>query len=136
MIRHSIVETSERTQVVDVTEKALSMVREVVDGLAFFYIPHTTASLLLCEDDSELRADLAKVAGQWLADCRPFRHIRKNNPNTEAHVLSAFGGTGVIVAIDGGRPDLGTYQNILFLEMDGPKKRELRCKIIQGMTNP
>jgi thiamine phosphate synthase YjbQ (UPF0047 family) len=58
-------------------------------------------------------------------------HIRNNNPNTEAHVLSAFAGTGVTVAIEKGEPDLGTYQNILLLEMDGPKKREVRCKIMR-----
>jgi len=34
------------------------------------------------------------------------------------------------VAIAAGQLDLGRYQNILLLEMDGPKQREIRCQIV------
>jgi secondary thiamine-phosphate synthase enzyme len=102
----------------------------VAGGLALFYVPHTTAALLMCEDDEELRADLVRVARGWLGVCRPFTHIRNNNPNAEAHLLSAFGGHAVAVAIEHGGLDLGIYQNLLLLEMDGPKQREIRCKIV------
>ncbi|MFN8418680.1 MAG: YjbQ family protein [Anaerolineae bacterium] len=47
-------------------------------------------------------------------------------------MFSAMMGTSVVVAISGGKLDLGTYQNLLFVELDGPKKREIRCKVIAG----
>ena len=130
MIAKTTVETHEKAEVINVTDKLAGLIGDISDGLAFFYTPHTTAALLMCEDDDELRDDLVRVAENWLADCRPFKHIRNNNPNTEAHVLSAFGGTGLTVAIENGKLDLGTYQNALLLEMDGPKMREIRCKVI------
>ncbi len=65
-------------------------------------VPHTTGTLLMCEDDAGLRNDLARVAENWLAACRPFTHIRKNNPNAEAHILSAFGGHGLTVTVEAG----------------------------------
>ena len=132
MIKKTHVQTEAHTQVLNVTGQLLQMVVGVTDGIALFYIPHTTATLIINEDDEELRRDFEKIAQNWLADCRPFAHIRKNNPNTEAHVFSAFGGHSLLIAIDDGKPDLGTYQNILLLEMDGPKQREIRCKIIAG----
>ncbi len=127
------ISTHAKTEVINVTEQVAAMVQEsgVAEGLAHLYVPHTTAALILCEDDAELREDIVKVAEEWLADLRPFKHIKKNNPNTEAHVLSAAAGTGVTLAVVNGAPDLGTYQNVLFLEMDGPKEtRQIRCQVI------
>jgi len=132
MIKKTTVQTGADVQVINVMPQIAELAAGAADGLALFYIPHTTAALLVCEDDAELRADLERVARHWLAACRPFAHRRNNNPNTEAHVLSAFGGHGVTVAIEAGRLDLGKYQNILLLEMDGPKQREIRCKIVGG----
>jgi len=94
--------------------------------------PHTTAALLLGEDDAELRRDLVRAADRWLRDCGPFSHIRKYNPNAEAHILSAFGGNGLVVAVENGRLDLGAYQNALLLELDGPKEREIRAAALVG----
>jgi len=130
MIKKTTVETHQKVEVINVTQQLTELTGDVSDGIALFYIPHTTAALLMCEDDDKLRDDLVRVAENWLADCRPFKHIRRNNPNTEAHVLSAFGGTGLTVAIEDGKLDLGNYQNALLLEMDGPKQREIRCKVI------
>ncbi len=124
------VPTDGKTAVINVTGPLREMVHGVREGLAYFYVPHTTAALIICEDDADLRQDLVKVAEHWLAGLRPFKHVRKDNPNTEAHVISAFGGAGVTVAIIDGRLDLGTYQNILLIELDGPKERQVRCQVI------
>ena len=97
MIAKTTVETHEKVEVINVTDRLAELIGDISDGLAFFYTPHTTAALLMCEDDDELRDDLIRVAENWLADCRPFKHIRNNNPNTEAHVLSAFGSTGLTI---------------------------------------
>lgn len=130
MITKTTVETHRKIEVINVTQQLAELVGGVSDGIALFYIPHTTAALLVCEDDAELRNDLVRVAENWLADCRPFTHIRRDNPNAEAHILSAFGGTGLMIAVEDGKLDLGTYQNALMLELDGPKQREIRCKMI------
>ena len=132
MIRAIQIQTSQHIEVINVTEQLAEMVHDVADGLALFYIPHTTAALIINEDDQELRDDFVKIAKNWLAACRPFAHIRKNNPNTEAHVFSAFAGNSITLAIEAGDLDLGSYQNILLLEMDGPKRREIRCKVVRS----
>jgi secondary thiamine-phosphate synthase enzyme len=124
------VDTAGKTGVVNVTERLAGLVDGTEDGIALFFIPHTTAALILSEDDAELREDFTKVAENWLADLKPFKHIRKNNPNTEAHVLSAFGGASILLSITDGKLDLGTYQNVMLLEMDGPKTRQIHCKIL------
>jgi secondary thiamine-phosphate synthase enzyme len=130
MIKRAFVETEQKTQVINITAQLADMVAGMPDGLALFYTLHTTVTLLISEDDPELRDDLIRAATNLLASCRAFKHVRSNNPNAEAHIISALGGTCLTVAVVGGKPDLGTYQNILLLEMDGPKRREIRCCIV------
>ncbi|NIM94009.1 MAG: YjbQ family protein [Anaerolineales bacterium] len=132
MIKRAVVQTQRKTEVQDVTPLVADFISVIQDGVAIVYTPHTTASLILSEDDDELRNDIVRVAENLLAACRPFTHIKRNNPNAEAHILSALGGTSVAIAIIDGKLDLGTYQNILLLEMDGPKEREIRVKVIEG----
>jgi secondary thiamine-phosphate synthase enzyme len=129
------IETHQKVEVINVTETLAELVRNVAEGLVLFYTPHTTAALLVSEDDDGLREDLVKVAGTWLAGSRPFKHIRNNNPNAEAHLLSSFCGTGLTLAIENGRLDLGHYQNVLLLEMDGPRQREICCKVLPVLSD-
>jgi secondary thiamine-phosphate synthase enzyme len=132
MLLKLTVQSGRPVEVINVTDQLRQLIAGISDGLVLLYLPHTTACLLINEDDDELRADFVKVAENWLAALKPFKHLKNDNPNTQAHVLSAFGGNQVSVAIVGGALDLGKYQNILLLEMDGPKQREIRCQIVAG----
>jgi secondary thiamine-phosphate synthase enzyme len=130
----TIIQTSQKTEVINVTETLAALVGDVDAGVVLFSVPHTTVALVLCEDDGELRGDLVRAAENWLANCRPFSHTRNNNPNAEAHIISAFAGTSVLLPIQAGKLALGTYQNILLLEMDGPKPREVRATVIPALV--
>ena len=126
------VATNQNTQVIDLTAQCQSLIGSVKNGLAVFHLMHTTAGLILCEDDAELREDLVKVADNWLRDLRPFRHARRSNPNAEAHILSAFSGASLTIPIVNGVLALGVWQNILLLELDGPKQRTVTCMTIES----
>jgi len=126
------VATDQKTQVIDVTAQCQSMIGDVKDGIAVFHLMHTTAGLILCEDDADLREDLVKVADNWLRDLRPYRHARRSNPNAEAHILSAFAGASLTIPIVNGELALGVWQNILLLELDGPKQRTVTCMTIES----
>jgi secondary thiamine-phosphate synthase enzyme len=119
------VPTNAKTEVINVTALLEPLAGRVGDGIVVVSTPHTTAALLLCEDDDELREDIVKAAESMFAPLRPFKHIRNNNPNTEAHLVSALANTTLTIVVQDGKLQLGTYQNVLLLEMDGPKVREL-----------
>ena len=124
------IKTEKKTQVLNVTSLIVPLVEKVKEGIVIVSIPHTTAALFLAEDDLQLRDDFIKIAENWLKELRPFTHVKSNNPNTEAHVLSALFGSQLVLVIKEGRLDIGKYQNLLFLEMDGPKERQIKIKII------
>jgi len=124
------VPTTRKTEVINVTRVLAEVVSNYKSGIALFSVPHTTAALILSEDDEELRGDILKVAESLFADMRPFKHIRENNPNAEAHLFSALAGTSVVLGVQEGQLELGTYQNVLLIELDGPKTREIRCTFV------
>lgn len=125
------VSTTTKTEVVNVTAALAELVSSGKSGIALFSVPHTTAALIVSEDDEELRDDIVKVADGLFAGMRPFKHIKKSNPNAEAHIFSALAGTSVIIGVEKGQLDLGTYQNILLIELDGPKTREIRFTFVE-----
>lgn len=123
------VQTRQKTEVIDITDQLAPLVAEVADGLAFFSVPHTTAALIINEDEQALRMDFVKAAERLLSPLQPFRHDG-NGGNAQAHVMSAFFGTSVTVAVENGQFDLGRWQRILLIELDGPRRCEVRCKLI------
>jgi secondary thiamine-phosphate synthase enzyme len=126
------IQTQARLQVIDVTDSLAALVTGLADGLACFNTPHTTAALIVCEPDEALQADILKVADTLLAGLRPFQHARNSNPNAEAHLVSALFGATLTLAVEDGRLDLGRWQRILLVELDGPKRREIRCKLLRA----
>lgn len=112
-------------QAFDVTD--LVTAQRWPDGWLFLSTPHTTAALILGENDPEMLEDYEKVAAGLPAPFEPFKHHRNDNPNAAAHVISSFAGTQLTLPVEDGRPVLGTYQRVILIELDGPKTRTILC---------
>jgi secondary thiamine-phosphate synthase enzyme len=126
-------DTAERIDVIDVTDVVERAVAEGADGIALVSIKHTTAALVICADEPNLRDDLVRVVSGLLAEFRPFRHVQHGMANGEAHVLSALTGTQLCVPVVAGSLDLGKWQRLLLLEFDGPQTRAVELRVIGSM---
>lgn len=115
--------TSRRTQAIDITHRLTE--RTWPDGLLLATVEHTTAALFLGESGAEMFADYERVAANLIEEYGPFRHESWNPGNAQSHVMSSFIGTQLLLPITGGRLDLGTWQRVIFLELDGPRQRSI-----------
>jgi secondary thiamine-phosphate synthase enzyme len=115
--------TSRRTQALDVT--SLFTDREWPDGLLLASVEHTTAALFLGESGSEMFEDYERVAAGLIEEYGPWQHEVWNPGNAQSHVLSSFIGGQLLLPITDGRLDVGTWQRIIFLELDGPRQRHI-----------
>jgi secondary thiamine-phosphate synthase enzyme len=122
MLRFDL-ETSRRTQALDITH--LFGGRAWPDGLLLITVEHTTAALFLGESGSEMFADYERVAAGLIEDYGPWQHEVWNPGNAQSHVLSSFIGGQLLLPVTDGRLDLGTWQRVIFLELDGPRQRRL-----------
>ena len=122
MLRFAL-STKRPFEAVDVT--ALFTSREWPDGLLLVSVEHTTAAVFLGESGAEMFEDYERVASRLLADHGPWQHETWNPGNAQSHVLSSFIGTQLLLPVTDGRLDLGTWQRVIFLELDGPRQRRI-----------
>ncbi|KPN29074.1 secondary thiamine-phosphate synthase enzyme [Halolamina pelagica] len=124
------VETAERTDIVDVsTDVAESIPAQIDRGVCTVFVPHTTAGVVVNENESRLLSDLEG----WLDELAPrsegYAHDEIDN-NADAHLRAMLLGESVSVPVVDGSLDLGTWQSILFVECDGPRTRSLDVTVV------
>ena len=124
------VKTSRRTQLVDITgeiERSMAAQSGIRDGWCLLYVPHTTAAVTINESaDPAVRADIADMLDKLIPWEAGYRHLEGNSA---AHIKSTLVGASEMVAIEGGRLVLGTWQGIFFCEFDGPRTRKIHVHV-------
>jgi secondary thiamine-phosphate synthase enzyme len=133
--------TRARVEVQDLTEALEAVVRQsgIVDGLAFVQTLHTTTALavnenepLLGEDVHALLERLAPAGGGYAHDDLARRlDVGPDEPrNGDAHCRALLLGHSATLAVTRGRPCLGRWQRLLFVELDGPRQRSLTLVVM------
>lgn len=111
---------------IDITEKVSDALQKSTEGLVHLFSPHSTVAIMICEFEPKLARDLERAAALLLDGCGPFEHDDNNNPNAPAHILSGISGVSVTIPVHEGELQLGKYQKIVLLELDGPKERRIQ----------
>ncbi|MEM4188519.1 MAG: secondary thiamine-phosphate synthase enzyme YjbQ [Candidatus Hadarchaeum sp.] len=120
------VSTRKQSEVVDVTDRVLSAVREsgIKNGLLLVLLPHATATLVLNEDEGGLKQDLLDKLDHLVPKEGDYLHDRIDD-NAHAHLKSALFSSVPVLPIVEGRVIKGTWQNFLLIEGDGPRNRRV-----------
>ena len=124
--------TDRSTQAIDVTHLFTRHVWP--DGLLLVSVEHTTAAIFLGESGSEMFADYERVAANLIEGHGPFLHEAWNPGNAQSHTLSSFIGTQLLLPVSAGQLDVGTWQRVIFLELDGPRRRSIAVASIATQT--
>lgn len=129
MIKQFTVRTKKRYQLVDITSEVKKIVEgaEIENGSVLVFTPHSTAGVLLTENESGLKQDLLNVLRDIVADF-DFLHDRVDN-NADSHILSALIGQGRSLIVRERKLVLGTWQQIFLVELDGPRRRKIMVKL-------
>lgn len=121
------VETSARTEVVDVTDDVEEAVPCDVSGVCTVFVRHTTAGVVVQEAESRLVDDVER----YLEDVVPDEGHAHDalDGNADSHIRATLVGSDVSVPVDDGRLALGTWQSVLLVECDGPRNREVAVEV-------
>jgi len=125
--------TTKKRQLLNITSQVKEAVAQskIEEGICLVFVPHATAALLLNEDEEGFKADVETLLENWMPE-GDWEHNRIDN-NATAHLASAFIGQSKAVPIVGGRLQLGTWQEIFLVELDGPRdSRRVIVKIVSG----
>ncbi|HEY6104615.1 MAG TPA: secondary thiamine-phosphate synthase enzyme YjbQ [Anaeromyxobacteraceae bacterium] len=129
------VETTARTELVDVTGRVRQVVRAsgVASGLCWVSCPHTTAGLTLNENaDPDVGHDLLLALENAVPPRAASGRYRHGEGNSDAHVKASLTGSAQVLAVEGGELVLGTWQGVFLCEFDGPRRRTVQVKVMAG----
>jgi secondary thiamine-phosphate synthase enzyme len=122
-VRECELETRTRSQVEDVT----ALVHEaaarsgVRTGIAFVFVPHTTAGVKINENaDPDVKTEFLRGLDKIVPWDDGYAH---GEGNSAAHLKASWVGSSVSVPVEDGRLALGTRQGVWFCEFDGPRSR-------------
>lgn len=125
--------TNHREEFVNITRQVEEFVTGsgVADGAVLVFCPHTTAAITINENaDPDVVRDL--VAG--LAEIAPNdSRWRHREGNSDGHLKTSLVGPSVLVPVQDGRLQLGTWQGIYFAEFDGPRTRSVDLTMLPGV---
>jgi len=124
------IETHARVEFKDITDVVQKVVTEsgTQSGTCFLFVPHTTAALLINEnDDPALQKDLDNFLKSLVPRDGNYHH---NDGNCDAHLKAAVIGNSKSLLVESGRLVLGRWQGVFLCDFDGPRRRELRIKIV------
>lgn len=103
----------------------------MLDGVCHLYVSHTTAGVIVNEhDDPDVGRAIEAVLDRLVPRDAGYRHAEGNS---DSHIKASLTGTSETVFIDGGKLALGRWQGIFFCEFDGPRRREIRVRIVEDM---
>lgn len=123
------VETGGSVAVHDVTSSVENHLPEAAtDGLCVVSVRHTTAAMTINEAESGLLQDIESMVGSIVPE-RDYRHDRIDD-NAEAHLVSVILGESVSVPLRSGELALGTWQSVLLIEADGPRRRTIDVTVL------
>lgn len=125
------VRSKQREQWIAITSQVQAALREsgLRKGACLVYVPHTTAGVTINENaDPDVGDDLLTGLARLIPYSWPFRHAEGNS---DAHLKSSLVGSSVVIPVQDGRLQLGTWQGIYFGEFDGPRQRRCLIQFLQ-----
>jgi secondary thiamine-phosphate synthase enzyme len=134
------IQTYSGINIYNITPQVESVVAStgVKNGYVLAFSRHTTTALAINEYEERLLEDikvfltkLAPVNERYLHN---DLHLRPNIPadepmNAHSHLMAMMLNNTEIIPIVDGKLGLGTYQSILFFELDGARKRTILCQV-------
>lgn len=126
-------ETGRRRELINITPTVRECLSAsgIQEGLILCNAMHITASVFINDDEAGLHHDF-EVWLEELAPEKPHSRYRHNGyeDNADAHLKRTIMGREVVVAVTGGKLDLGPWEQIFYGEFDGKRRKRVLVKII------
>jgi len=129
------IETANQSEIVDITAGVERHVQEsgIANGICLVYSLHTTTALIINEADDALLNDILELMERIVPRGAGYEHDWGDG-NAHAHLRAALLGSSVVIPVEKGRLALGTWQRVLFIELDGPRKRRISVRLMRDLA--
>jgi len=125
------IRTSKKYEFINISSKVKDLLNKegIEEGICVIFTPHTTAAITINENaDPDVQDDFYKYFNKMFPNNLNFEHSEGNTPS---HILSSMMGASETIIIHNKNFMLGIWQGIYFLELDGPRQRDVFVKFIK-----
>ena len=118
--------SSSNFQIIDITSDIVAILNEINkenkinNGIVNIFTKHSTSAICVNENEKGLLNDFEKVLKGIVKEKDNYKHDFIDN-NAASHIRAFLLGSSETIPIVDGRVDLGTWQSIFFIELDGPR---------------
>lgn len=128
VINRSIkIDSSSNFQIIDITSDIITVLNDIKkekkfdEGIVSIFTKHSTSAIRVNENEKGLLNDFEKVLKDLIKENDNYRHDFIDN-NAASHIRAFLLGSSETIPISEGRLNLGTWQSIFFIELDGPRR--------------
>jgi secondary thiamine-phosphate synthase enzyme len=123
VISHELHVDTSRTRVLDITDEVARFCRDGGDGLLNVFVAHATAGVALMETGSGSEGDLVEALQRLLPRDDRYTHAHGSPGHGADHLLPVLVSPSVTIPVRAGRMQLGTWQRVVVVDMNGDNPR-------------
>ena len=123
------ISTNERFELIDITYEVQKLLDDfdLDEGAVLIFTKHTTTALMINEKETGLLRDFKKIMKELVPEGREYEHNRIDN-NADSHLRAILLSSSLVVPVSNRRLELGSWQRIFLVELDGPRTRKIIVK--------
>ena len=124
------ISSSSNFQIIDITRDIVTVLNEINkenkmdNGIVNIFAKHSTSAIRVNENEKGLLLDFEKALKDIVKEKDNYKHDFIDN-NAASHIRAFLLGSSETIPIVDGRLDLGTWQSIFFVELDGPRSNRI-----------
>lgn len=111
--------TQNKFDIIDITDEINSKVN-ITKGIISIFSKHSTSAIVVNENEQGLLKDLENTLNDLISENK-YLHDRIDN-NASSHLKSFLLSSSETIPINDSMLDLGTWQSVFFIELDGPRR--------------
>ena len=118
---HSLkINTNKNFEIMDITSQINELI-DIEEGIISIFSKHSTSAIVVNENESGLLSDLEFMLDNLVSDKFSYQHDRIDD-NARSHLKSFLLSSSECLPVKNGKLDLGTWQSVFFIELDGPRR--------------
>ena len=124
--------TKSRREIINITAQVEQAIKKsgVQEGLCFVSSMHTTASILVNDDESGLHSDLLELMDGIAPQEKDYRHHATGEDNGNAHLKCMLLNQSTTIPVTKGQFDDGPWQRVFYAEWDGQRRKRVLIKVV------
>ncbi len=114
------INTNKNFEIIDITSQINNLIN-IEEGIISIFSKHSTSAIVVNENETGLLNDLEFMLDNLISDKFSYHHDRIDN-NARSHLKSFLLSSSESLPIKNKKLDLGTWQSVFFIELDGPRR--------------